>query len=500
MKITDIDTTNRFLISEEAYFGLDNPFVNSVKAHITEMRSVMERAGDFRKPSFISEMERISESFGKCVASNVNAESCSISFFRETNAFCIPMCWDSYASLKKQGVDVKKHIVSLEDIVETSKGYKFKSPERKKLILCIGLGLFDIMSDDEVTSIVFHEIGHAFQHMLVGVNGNITWVRLHNTIINNAMLLDIFILLSSMGISLFGIDSLTESRAKKDRLNNTGVDHLNRDKTVDELKDMQEKEMKDAYDDLKDGKKKGFNIFFAFWGAFIGLFVGFIKLTISILYPLFSALNFTKGLYELANIKWLKKNRMFEQFADHFASVYGLGPHLASALKKFGGSHIGPELDSLNFLNYVPLLNVWLAWSHHLADSSSTLQSGYPDTRGRHAVIYKTLAYELQNNKDLTDKEKKEIQEQMDGVEKIYQEYINTPGSKGVVFRMVHRVVEKSVADVKSDVEENVLEVLAERQKDIEAVSKSKEISQHIHAFQADPVAAIAAIRKKQAF
>ncbi len=486
---------NQFLISEEAYFGIDNPFVNAVKSYIVEIRSVMDRVKDFKKPSFISEMERIGESFGKSIAAHVNAESCSLSFFKETNAFCVPMCWDSYVTLKKKGVDVKKHIVSLEDIVETSKGYTFKTPERKKLILCIGLGLFDIMNDDEITAIVFHEIGHAFQHMLVGINGNITWSTLHQTINSNSFLLDIFILVSTLGMSIFGVDFITASKAKKDQLNGTNVNQLDRDDVSKELQDLQEKEMKDTYEDLKKGKK-GFNIFMIFWDALIGIFVGFVKLTISVLFPLFNMVNVFKGLYELANIKWLKKNRMFEQFADHFASVYGLGVPLASGLKKFGGQHIGPDLDSLNFLNYVPLLNIWLAWSHHLADSSNTLRNGYPDTKGRHAVIYRTLAYELQNNKDLTDKDKKEIQEQMEGVEKIYQEYINTSGPKGVIFRMVHRIVEKSIADVKSDVESNVLDVLTERKKDLENLSKSKEISHHIHSFQDDPVATIASFKK----
>lgn len=482
------------LISEEAYFGINNPFVETIKAYVAEIRSQYEKTSSLPKKVFVENIVKIGKNLGAAIATNVNAESCSLTFIRENNAFCVPLCWDSYSELRSKGVNTDVHVASLEDIVEHKNGYRFKTPDRKHLIFGLGLGLFKNLDDDEITAIIFHEIGHSFQHMLVGINGNITWATMTSTINYNTTLLNIFTVLITFGASILSIDFTTVHKAKKDELDNFKYDLIDRNRYGKELEKSQKSDIRAVYDDAKADKNIIVKMFSFVWDKTIGIFIGVIKLITLTLYPLFKGLNVIAGLYELGNLKYLKKAKMFEQFADHFAASYGLGPHLASALSKI--SNDGVDIGSLSFLNYVPILNLWMAWSSHMSTTTSALRAGYPGVEGRQAALYKTLEYELENNDTLDDKDKKEIKEQMDAIDSVYKGYIERPGSKNFIFKLIHKITEKNVADVKSDIRENVLTVLNAKKQDIKKFGDQKDIREGMEKLEANPIAALKNIDK----
>ena len=493
------------LVSEEAYFGIENPFTQTVKSYIAELRRIYDTSTKMTKISFTSQMQKVAAVLGEQIARNINAEECSVGLFNEVNAFCIPMCWDDYASLGKER---QNHINSLEDIVEYKTGYRFRTPERKRVILGLGLGLFPIMTDDEITAIVFHELGHTFQHMLVGVNGAITWGRLSQTIRDNLISLNVFVLLLSFGLSIFGFDGDKVKVYKKDIKEDTQHEAYSKNQKLLDRKDAAESLNKSSkrsiatvYGENQDKENQGPVGKFFIWifDGFFGIFTGIFSLIILILYPLFKLVNVFEGIYEFSNVSWLKKNRSFEQFADHFAASYGLGVPLAKALSILGKDR-GVDIQSLSFLNYVPGLNLWLAWSAHLQDSTTSLRQGYPSTGGRHATVYSTLEFELAHNETLTSAQKDEIKKQMADIEQIYQEYIARPGSKNFVFKVISGTLNKSLKDEKSDIQENVLIVLKEKREDLAKLRKEdKELDERLKVLEEKPYAALSAIKLKKA-
>lgn len=105
-----------------------------------------------------------------------------------------------------------------------------------------------------------------------------------------------------------------------------------------------------------------------------------------------------------------------EKFADHFSAYYGYGYELAQGLSilfKLGG-YMKPDgvLDTLTF-------DLKLAMT-------DLLVSNYPNTFNRLNYILNAMKRELAYNKSLTDKQKKELLEKIDNINKLNAELYNT--------------------------------------------------------------------------
>ena len=163
-----------------------------------------------------------------------------------------------------------------------------------------------------------------------------------------------------------------------------------------------------------------------------------------------------------------RNSKMFEEFADSFVASYGLGPSLTSGLAKLTKDAGVVDLKTLSFLNYVPILNLYLAWSSSWAEADLSLRHGYATSSNRLATGYQTLDYELGHNKDLSDGDKKDIKAQMDEMAKTYDEYIKRPGAKNFTFKLIHQIVNKKIDDEKTDIKENILDILQAHKDEIE--------------------------------
>lgn len=109
-----------------------------------------------------------------------------------------------------------------------------------------------------------------------------------------------------------------------------------------------------------------------------------------------------------------------EKFADHFAAYYGYGYELAQGLALFFkiNGYMKPEgvLNTLTFdLNLV------------LTD---LLVNNYPNTFNRLNYILNAMKRELKYNKSLTKKQKQELLEKIDNINKLNAELYNTKHSR----------------------------------------------------------------------
>ena len=105
-----------------------------------------------------------------------------------------------------------------------------------------------------------------------------------------------------------------------------------------------------------------------------------------------------------------------EKFADHFAAYYGYGYELAQGLALFFklGGYMKPEgiLNTLTFDLKCALTDLMV--------------SNYPNTFNRLNYILNAMKRELQYNKSLTNKQRKELLEKIDNINKLNAELYST--------------------------------------------------------------------------
>ena len=115
--------------------------------------------------------------------------------------------------------------------------------------------------------------------------------------------------------------------------------------------------------------------------------------------------------------------------------------------------------------------------------------AGYPMLRERVAGNFKVLQNELNTNKGLTAKEKKDIQEQMDKLRKLYDELVYSKNLSNLVYMIYAKIVNKQIENERTSIEENVLSVLNEiQQTNSKKVPKNSKMYSFIQNLQADGV------------
>ena len=459
--------------SEEAWFGENNPLKVGLIAYIDQIKVLYDErsiSSDKDKKMFVESIKSILENMEKLIAKETNVEKCQIGLVNQVNAYCYPMCWDS--EIVGKSVEAKKLRANLNDIIETKTGFKFKSKKQKYIIVVLGLGLFDKKNEftsEEIAAILFHELGHAFQHMLIGINANIAYnsisesikwtyvdlISFSKTVIGYPFILIFTILYSILRTftRLFKNDineKKIEEQGKRILDKMSKKDTINRKEEIDEMQ-KETDEMIEASLTNNNGGGKLTKLFSS---------IGFVIK--SIISPIIYIVELPANMYLFSNKSKLNKNKQFEEFADMFATYYGLGSSLTSGLKRLIKPHEEVDLGSLNFLNYVPLLNLVTSSFKYYERNIGDLVNGYPDGKTRIANIYKGLEYELANNKDLSSKDKADIKSQMEESKKIFDEYVYAKGSKNFVYRIYNVLMRTSIDKTakNSDVVKNVLDVI----------------------------------------
>lgn len=472
-----------FLISEEAYFGKDNDFVTDLIAAIDDLRMGYEKAYDSKRHGDkINSMLPLVKRIEQIIASNINVDRVSINLMpKEVNAYCLPMCWDS--SL----MTGRRKAVELEDIVETKKGYRFKSSEGKTMIFGLGLGLFDKnFPSDEIAAILLHEVGHGMQHMLHGVNNNLQYhsVKVLGALISN--------LISTLNVHVdpsffynildrFIVDE--DKKVDKTRflekimlfLGTYGNSRTN-------MADSQDAEREKTIKRIKED-----NIFMKFFKLFFKSIGWIISAVISIMVYPFMVVISTIGSIIVVNhgitefdsdgSGFLIRNKKWEQFADHFAAVYGLGPQLANGLKGLDNAFYRKDVKSgakilETLLLATPFTRLGYAAADYQRNTSGALRVGYDNTKGRITNTYKTLKYELENNKDLTAKEKNDITKQLNEIQSSFEELFSDKNEKPH-YAILKDYINTNIDTIETGVENNVLKVLTRNKENFKNMIKA---------------------------
>lgn len=498
--------------SNEAYFNNTTSLEFALSELVAELRVIYENCFNVdskviiqNKKAYASIIEKNITKHQIKIARALNAEKVIIGIKKGTNAAALPLIWDNklIEAKAKEIKSVKykfnnKYAQTLEDIMETSDGFKFKDPNGKILVVIIGIDLFSLnLTDEEMIAVILHEIGHGLQQMLVNINIEI-YAETKRTIMNDMFQfleivdssilyggsLRIFKLLWSVIRSFAGLKRYLTRKPilkKAERLSKNNdelageilasvvIDNDVDRKTIAEDYGNQRKyNIKQAIND----KKSKFNIFSLIsmaFNKFLNLLTNFSSIFYHIMYPF---VNLTSK-YVFFNKKFLTKELRYEQFADYVATSYGYGPYLSSALVKQNNAtkksdERGLDIGLFNFLHIVPGINLILAYTNYIDAKSRDMIAGYPTTIERLEGMYKVLDYELKHSQ-LSRTAYEKIQKEMNEIKEQHEIYKNKKGVKNLVMRIFYKLTRRSIekSSTKSTMLENVLEPLAELDKEI---------------------------------
>ena len=490
------------LKSEEVYFNKTTSLELVLTNLVSDLRALYN---DFFKvdysmiksnnTKYAAIIEGAIKKYERQFANAVNAEKVVIGLTTETNASAFPMVWDDRLiseNIEKIGSERitfdKKFAASLEDVMATDDGFKFRDKKGKIIIILLGLGLFNLdITDEEYVGLIIHEWGHCIEQILLNVNATIYCDY------KRQMITDLVEIFDFIGLKYLHVDPgrvFTGFVTALPKLfihffdHKKGLKKIEKESKGDQQlagellakKVMAEFDRKEIVEDAlytraytinkilkskpKDIKKSFFKIIFA---PVVYLFKSIGALGWLFFLP-FRAILDPRNKIVNFNKRFLKKELRYEQFADYVATAYGYGQYQSAVLRKSAtkGKQDGKELYLLNFLHYVPLVNLLIAYANNCDTKANSLLNGYPSSIERMEAMYKSLEYELQTNKDLSETVKNAIRKDMEAIKEEHEAYKRKKGARFFVSRIFYKITRRSIEKVKdtSNIKENVLDYM----------------------------------------
>jgi hypothetical protein len=172
-------------------------------------------------------------------------------------------------------------------------------------------------------------------------------------------------------------------------------------------------------------------------------------------------LTYKRKLHDKAN-SFMKNEEMT---ADAFTGFYGFGAEHGEASRKL--AKFRKNIGDQGLINYVPILNLWKV-SKDLQREYMSMIFGYPSQRQRIVNCYVNCEFELNNNKDLSEKAKKELRDQMDSLKETYDTFVSKQDTRGGFLYKIASIIGRNTIEraAKKDnsLRENVLEPLKKKQ------------------------------------
>lgn len=486
-----------FTISEEAYFGKNNKFVEDCLVHIRKIRStVMDSFSTISDEKLTKEKRNIifskigkelvkeRKEFGETIAKHINAEAIYFNFISGTNAYCIPISFNS--KLHSASKTKEETLRDIHNIEQTETGYRFRKSKGIKMDITLGLPLFDtrkgaiLLEDREICAVLFHEIGHGFQHL----------VKNSINVMADRYLLEgvkLFILIFSI-LEIFVTIKL-EMAIKKST--NKGIIAIiiaseiipfyiiliiilgyfkKKPKTKIKFKDYMAKEIKKyekrvlnkqrkRYDKQKTDKTLVSNVkrcyiksekFIHFLFGVINT-IQFTKFLIEGIFgPLFiisTVLNKTTLFSLMRFNKSISKTASDEQFADYFPAAYGLGVEFSKAIRKINYEGIKAyrkiRYGLYGYLgNYVPIVSTVFKIEQKTYSSGMGTLAGYDTINNRLTNNIKVYERELRVNKNLSKEDRKDIEEQIKLIKDNYKKYRKDPKEFSFLMRLTNKFID----------------------------------------------------------
>ena len=395
----------------------------------------------------------------------------------------------------RSDAEIEKRLMSVEDMCVNKDGWKFKESKGKIFIIMMGLpflvhnNLFGKKleaSAENFCGVIFHEIGHNFQHVLHGANQSIVDSLISNYLINAYSNSD------NQPYFFAALDKILEDTAESptERFKLIREFMLNSAdlKYGSSKSKVSAKTRDESGQDIKEETGRAINVFkrlanYTFSGllkfvirSFATLF-RFISICFAPLTVLMSAsrrLNLNKNYYDT-----IKTNKQYEQFADSFAVSYGfdISSDQTLLIKNRVQNH-GSLFDYYSFINHIPILGSAVLLEEIRCRKFEQHLLGYDTTSGRVANMYTQLQHELQNNKDLSGEQRREIIENVEKAKKQFDKVVEleieaTTRSTSLARRLMKKVRNGDIDRVGT--ENGVAELVLEVVDDFEKTGKIKE-------------------------
>jgi len=440
--------------SEEYYFGENNPLKTRMIANITHIREIVKDA-KMIKPNIspkecIKHLKPAVDELRKTIIEEFNIEGCSIGWMGCTNAACYTQI--SNSDLYGEEDLEKQNRINLDDIIKTdSTGFHYKNPKGIYYAIVIGWNIFasdELFTVEEAAGVLMHELGHGMQHIVNSLNETVA-ISYFKYIYSNY-----WALAESMSSDDFKEVDDNMKRLKKaikngdkETLKKLGEEFLNKQRKKDGIsfKDYSDDDVTsdnvnfgDLNRDNSKNEKKVLdnNNKFSIFKFIGGLLKGILSVAFSPLW-IISAIYINRRYRDKNNDEHLYK--LFEETADNFCQIYGLGPQQASALRKlskYSDLSISRNIVTKNLFERIPLLDS--LWSmEEVQDDAMSCAMGYPTNYQRAINLYKSAAFELKNNKDLSPEAKAEIEKQIEFYKGLYEDIKKDEKKKGWLYKIL---------------------------------------------------------------
>lgn len=497
------------IYSEEVYFGKTTSLEIALENFISETRLIYdEYLSD--KYSLVTKsakkhekiIQNMLEKYEKEIAKAVNVEKCTLGLRYGSNSSCIPMIWDDRLidenSDKSYSVNTlnDKFAISLEDIMETSDGFKFRDAKGKHIIIVFGIGHFrEGLSNKDCIGILLHEWGHCIQQLLVSINSQLycrykkdlieetvkafDFINFENIVLNPILVLTNLIL---------ALPNLIDTKIKFSKLNKMNqtkteeeigeiiaakiVDSSNREAMRDEVQLITKYTIKQI---LKPRSFK-FKDLFIWVGQVLLYFIRSISSLGYVLSRPFHIFLNAQFLVSGPHKKFLERELRYEQFADYIASAYGYSQGImkTAVYSAKDSDETGKKMGFFDLLHFVPMINILIAYSNYQDMKTSMLLAGYPTTLERLEGIYASLDYELKTNKNLSNSDKEKIKIDMEELKGMHYDLMNQNTARNFVLRLYYKITKRSIENGsgKESMTKNVIEPLTEILKEMKERNK----------------------------
>lgn len=505
--------------SDEAYFGADNPLKSRLISQIEITRArcedILKKNPNTKNFELIKQLQPETDKISNIIEDELNIEGCCIGYTPRRNCAARSTIFNSNIAGTSESANSLR--VRLDDIIETKNGYKYK--DKTGIWYCIIIGLPLIQFKDEFTSaevaaLILHELGHCTEHIVNDLNtaamrnyykglleGTIhaspknntkqllklankkyddpaVVTRIGQNVLNNTEVYE-YVTINEINkndfvgsyIALQDTDSKGNITYKKgDLITENNVDSLigqsikvwvndysinTTTKVTLEEADNFESNVNKNYVPRSLQKQPGF--FKRLWMSILKSIAGILGVVFII--PLVIKYNIS------SKNKTNSRFKVFEETADTFATSYGLGVELASAIRKMEKFSTNPASD-FEVINKIPMLDL-INSARDMREDYLCAVAGYPSDQQRVVNTYETCKFELDNNKGLSATSRKELQDQLDDLKDLYDNYVNDyKSSKGVLYRMMSGCCRRSIEEAASKdkgIEERVLKPLLEK-------------------------------------
>lgn len=439
--------------SVEYYFGENNSLKTRLIDWIADMREVVSAAAkdnpNFMPKDGLAKIKDKGNVLSKIICDEFNVEGCTVAWFNTMNACCYSQL--SNSDLYGKGDNAKDLRIKLNDIVDTTNGFKYKNKKGIYYVVCLGYPLFCLdkfFTAEEAAAVLVHELGHAMQHVVNTLNQTIgisVYKSLYNTLSNNSVDSYSYKKYLKRMFKRLRNDIKNDNKSDIDKIVNDFLDdsrksdgfsfsEADEDRVRGAIPDGQDWELNvDKYLENKmervNDKRNKFST------KFISVLKAIVS-TVTIIPSLVFSITILRKNSKMKKDYDLNLMKIFEETADDFCQIYGLGVAQASALKKLNQLSNSMTVRYGNMMEKIPILDFYWSYKEMLDDYESAL-SGYPSDKQRMMNLYRSAKFELQNNKDLTAENKAELNKQLEDYKNLYDEFVKIDSKKGWLYRLV---------------------------------------------------------------